>query len=924
MQKTSIARRIATTVMIAIAVTTAIAVALLVWRETVRYAETKRGELLAIASVFAAATTDALVAGDRAAAMKSLKAIRAFPFVHYARVETMSGRVLAEMGTGIVLESAAENAATGSPWSLLTSHDLPVRQKIVSAGEQVGYLVLIADTGDLVARILDGVKTNIAAALAAALIGFAAVFRLQRRIVSPLHALIESMNEVRETEDFRHRVEAAEDEETARLVDSFNAMMSEINERDDRLARHRETLELTVDLRTRELRVAKETAETANAAKSDFLATMSHEIRTPMNGMLVMAELLTRAHLTDQDHRYAEIILKSGKSLIAIINDILDLSKIEAGRLTLERTEVTPASLAGDIVELFWDRATGKGLDIAAYVSPRVPAGVFADPVRLHQVLSNLVNNAIKFTETGSVTIEMDGEQIAGRTARIDVAVIDTGIGIPEDRQDTIFEMFAQADQTTTRRFGGTGLGLAICRRLVDAMGGDLKVRSKEGEGSSFYFSIEVELDTAAAPLHLPDPAAFGRAVIATALPRTAETIARYCADYGVAPFLADMRRPPAFGPRDVFIADTAILEEIALDGAPKAVVALTPVGDERASRLLVAGKATNRLPCPVTAEGVAACLQRIAEGVRERPETSTRRGGEMASLPQFPGARILVADDNAVNRETILAALSRFSIVPDLAENGAEAVEKVAAGDYQFVFMDCSMPVMDGFAATRAIRAAEAEAGTAAGAGRLPVVALTARVLGEADDAWRDAGMDDFLVKPFTLDEIGRCLLDWLTPSDDVVAPEPAAIETPATPQAPAPSPVAQTAPVVPAAPVDDDDETPVLDPAVLKSIAEMGGPAAAALLDRLFGLYLENAPKTLAELAAAHAAGDAAEVARAAHALKSMSYNIGAARVAALCADVERTAKSGSYAPEALAAIGTSFNEASTRIADHRARAA
>ena len=888
-------------VLVAISVTTAIAVALTVWRETVRYAETKRGELLAVATVFATAANEAVASENRGMALASLKAIRGFPSIQYARVETGSGHILAEIGTGIVLESAAREAAGGSVWSLLTDHALPVRVPVVHSGEQIGALVLIATTDDLFGRILSGVKTILAAAFASGLIGFGAALRLQRRIVRPLHRVIETINGIRQSEDFSGRVEQAEDEETARLVDSFNAMMSEINERDVRLARHRETLEITVEERTHELRVAKEAAETANAAKSDFLATMSHEIRTPMNGMLVMAELLTKARLNDQDHRYAEIILKSGKSLIAIINDILDLSKIEAGRLQLEHTDVAPAGLAADIVDLFWDRAAGKGLDLAAYVAPGVPAGIFADPVRLHQILSNLVNNAIKFTETGSVLIEIYARPGRGASVWLDVGVTDTGIGIPEDRQETVFEMFAQADQTTTRRFGGTGLGLAICRKLVHAMGGRIGVKSKEGKGSTFHFSVPVDIDRAAANPAPPEAVNFGRVVIATNYGRTAQTLARTLGDFGLSATIQEAAAVTGMrlGDGDILIADPAAIDRGGFTGQPRAVVVLSPAGDRLPDQLLNDGKATNRLPCPATRDGIVGCLTRIAAGVKERANSQTRRIDD-ETLPQFAGARVLVADDNAVNRETILAALSRFGITPDLVENGQEAVEAVAAGDYHFVFMDCSMPVMDGFTATRTIRAVEAAG--ASGAVKLPIVALTARVLGEDDNAWREAGMDAFLVKPFTLKQIGECLSGWLK-----------AFETEAEPVA---EPAGDTAAGVRQPPTaagenaGADDEVPLLDLSVLESIGAMGGVGGSSLLDRLFALYRANMPNSIAELERAVAAGDNAETERIAHAMKSMSFNIGARRVADLCAGAERAARSGKVSAVDVAAISGEYD--------------
>ncbi|MBM3519571.1 MAG: hybrid sensor histidine kinase/response regulator, partial [Alphaproteobacteria bacterium] len=285
------------------------------------------------------------------------------------------------------------------------------------------------------------------------------------------------------------------DGETGLLIDAFNRMMAEIRVRDQALEGSRQTLEMKVAERTRQLKTAKEVAEVANRAKSDFLATMTHEIRTPMNGLMVMAELLNAANLGPRQQRYAEIVLKSGQGLLSIINDLLDLSKIEAGKLDLEKIPVDPTAIADDVVGLFWEHAAGKGLDLAARSSPTVPRKVLADPVRLNQILTNLTNNALKFTETGQVLISLHFE--AGRLV---ISVADSGIGIRREKIDRLFEAFTQADQSTTRRYGGTGLGLTICRRLVDAMGGVITVQSEFGKGSIFRVSIPVDIAEPARP----------------------------------------------------------------------------------------------------------------------------------------------------------------------------------------------------------------------------------------------------------------------------------------------------------------------------------------------------------------------------------------------------------------------------------------
>ena len=300
------------------------------------------------------------------------------------------------------------------------------------------------------------------------------------------------MADVRESQDFTTHVERQSDDETGTMVDAFNDMLVNIRERDERLSEHRAQLETKVEERTKDLRVAKEDAESANAAKSEFLATMSHEIRTPMNGMLVMAELISGAELAPRQQRYAEVIVKSGQSLLSIINDILDFSKIESGSMDIEQIPLDPATVIDDVLNLFWERASSKGLDLAGYVEADVPMVIQGDPVRLNQVLSNLVNNALKFTEKGHVCViaRKLPEPGPDGAMMVEFAVQDSGIGIPEDKIDTIFSAFSQADQSTTRKYGGTGLGLAICKRLAHAMGGQIGASSTPGEGSVFAFTV--------------------------------------------------------------------------------------------------------------------------------------------------------------------------------------------------------------------------------------------------------------------------------------------------------------------------------------------------------------------------------------------------------------------------------------------------
>jgi two-component system sensor histidine kinase/response regulator len=652
---------------------------------------------------------------------------------------------------------------------------------------------------------------------------------------------------------------------------SFNSFLTDISER-------KELEDQLVAARDEALESAK--------AKSQFLATMSHEIRTPMNGVIGLTDLLLQTSLDEPQHRYASGIQTAGHALLSVINDILDFSKLEAGKVVLEETSFEPSRLVDEVVDVFASTAEDKGLELIGHCDMALPHRFLGDPTRLRQILLNLTSNALKFTRHGEIIVRITQDQEPGTDTDIvplRFEVTDTGIGIPAEKRDRLFDPFTQADASTTRTFGGTGLGLAISQRLTEAMGGRIGVDSSPGGGSTFWCVVPLKRTTEQVTVTAVPELNDLRVLIVDDNESNRIVLDEQLRHWGMQPMAVEGGESALEAlhaaahretPYDLAIVDLNMpgMDGIELGGRITAdaqipsphLVLLTSSDDPDADAVKKAGFVAS-LTKPVHRSALYGCLANVMSSDTQPPPAATTKPAPAAALKPQPPTRgnVLVVEDNEINQAVAVGFLAKLGYHADVASDGLQALDMIAKTPYRAVLMDCQMPVMDGYEATVELRRREGSAG------HIPVIAMTADALAENRERCIAAGMDDFVSKPISRDAVASVLGRYVS---EATASQPAAGngERERT-----------------------EEDRPSAAETIRARMEELGGSDPDSEDHEMFvhiaTMFIDREQTEIDELAGAIAHQDAEEIQQRAHRMKGSSGSIGATAMAKLCEELQ-----------------------------------